>query len=200
MSEEKNKNLIKETANDHLYTYGDYLSWSDDRRYELIDGKVYLMAPAPSRKHQKISVELLRQISMFLFDKKCEVYNAPFDVRLPEGEEKEEDIITVVQPDILIVCDENKLDKWGCKGAPDLIIEIISPSSGGRDRKDKRDLYERHGVKEYWLVDYNEKTVEVYLLDEDKKYGKSAVYLAEDKISVSILSDLEVDLSYVFRE
>jgi Uma2 family endonuclease len=121
-------------------------------------------------------------------------------VRLPEGEEKEDDILTVVQPDLLVVCDEDKLDKKGCKGAPDLMIEIISPSSGGRDRRDKRDLYEKHGVKEYWLVDYNEKIVEVYLLNEDGQYGKPAVYLEDDKVPVDILNGLEIDLSYIIRE
>lgn len=158
------------------------------------------MTPAPSRQHQKILVELIRQFSAYLHEKDCEIYAAPFDVRLPQGEEKDEEIQTVIQPDILVVCDEDKLDDRGCKGAPDLIIEIISPSSGGRDRKDKRNLYERHGVKEYWLVDYNEETVEVYLLNEANQYGKPAVYIADDKVSVSTFNDLEIDLSYVFKE
>ncbi len=199
MSEEKDKNLVKETADERLYTYGDYLKWDDGKRYELIDGQVYLMTPAPSPGHQKVSGELLRQIANYLFDKECEVYAAPFDVRLPEGEEEDEEILTVVQPDILVLCDEDKIDKRGYKGAPDLIIEIISPSSGGRDRKIKRDLYERNGVREYWLVDYIEKTVEVYLFDKDNGYGKPTVYLEEDKIPVSILSELKINLSYVFR-
>jgi len=195
MSDTENRNIIKETA-----TYGDYLKWSNERRYELIDGQVYIMTPGPSRQHQKLLVELIRQFSTYLFDKECEIYAAPFDVRLPEGEEKEDDILTVVQPDLLVVCDEDKLDKKGCKGAPDLMIEIISPSSGGRDRRDKRDLYEKHGVKEYWLVDYNEKIVEVYLLNEDGQYGKPAVYLEDDKVPVDILNGLEIDLSYIIRE
>ncbi|HLV10761.1 MAG TPA: Uma2 family endonuclease, partial [Halanaerobiales bacterium] len=92
------------------------------------------------------------------------------------------------------------LDKRGCRGAPDLIVEIISPSSGGRDRKDKRDLYEKHGVKEYWLVEYIEWTVEVYLLDEKNEYGKPAVYLENNKVPVSVLKGLEINLSYVFRD
>ncbi|MFP4017404.1 MAG: Uma2 family endonuclease, partial [Halanaerobiales bacterium] len=153
MSRKKRDAYVKETVRDRLYTYGDYLNWSDEKRYELIDGQVYIMTPAPSPRHQKISVELLRQIAMYLFDKECEVFDAPFDVVLPEPDENSEDALTVVQPDILIICDKDKIDKRGCKGAPDFIIEIISPSSGGRDRRDKRDLYEKHGVKEYWLVD-----------------------------------------------
>ncbi len=200
MKKDDNKDFIKETAKNRQYTYGDYLNWSDEKKCELIDGQIYIMTPAPFRIHQKVSAELLRQIANYLFDKACEVYDAPFDVRLAKEEEKDEDIYTVVQPDIVVVCDEKKLDKRGCKGVPDLIIEIISPSSAGRDRKVKRDLYERHGVKEYWLVDYNEKTVEVYLLNEHNAYGKPAVYLEEDKVSLSILSDLELNLAHVFRE
>lgn len=196
---DKNKHLLKETAKNRLYKYGDYLSWADEERYELIDGQVCIMSPALSRQHQKTLVELIRQFSTYLLNKDCEVYAAPFDVRLSEGGEKEEEILTVVQPDISVVCDDNKLDKLGCIGAPDLVIEIISPFSGGRDRKVKRDLYEKHGVKEYWLVDYDKKTVEVYLLNEDNQYGKPAVYLEDEKVPVNIFSDLEIVLSYVFR-
>lgn len=200
MGEEKNNGLIKEIANNRLYTYGDYLKWTDEQRYELINGKIYLLSPAPSRSHQEILVELLRQFSMYLFDKGCKVYTAPFDVRLPDGEEEDRDIQTVVQPDILVICDEDKLDKRGYRGAPELIIEIISPSSGVRDRKEKRNLYEKHGVKEYWLVDYNEKTVEVYLLGEKNDYSKPLVYSREDEVSVNVLNGLEINLSYVFQE
>ncbi len=200
MSEEnKIKNIIKETADDRLYTYGDYLKWTDEKRYELIDGKAYIMTPAPSPEHQKVSGEIFRQIANFLFDKECDVYDAPFDVILTE-EKRIEDSITVVQPDIVVLCDKNKLNKRGYDGTPELVIEIISPSSASRDRKIKRDLYERHGVREYWLVNYNEKTVEVYLLNEDKMYGKPAVYLEEDKVPVIIFSDFQIELSYVFRE
>ncbi len=147
MGEEKNENYVKETAKNKLYTYGEYLNWNDENRYELIDGRVHLMSPAPFRQHQKVLGELFRQFSIYLFDKDCEIYVAPFDVRLPEGDEKDEDIRTVVQPDIVVVCDIDKLDEKGCKGAPDLVVEVLSPASFGRDRKDKRDLYERHGVR-----------------------------------------------------
>jgi Uma2 family endonuclease len=180
------------------YTYGDYLTWDDGKRYELIDGVVYNMTPAPSRRHQQLAVELLRQVGNYLFDKECEVYIAPFDVRLPVTEEDDKDVKTVVQPDLVVVCDQDKLDERGCKGAPELVIEIVSPSSAGRDRKVKRDLYEKHGVKEYWLVDYSEKTVEVYLLNDDGQYGKSVVYTDQEMVPVSIFNDLEIDLRLVF--
>lgn len=193
-------NIIKETAGDNIYTYKDYLSWDDGKRYELIDGKVYMMTPAPSRVHQKVSMELSRQIATYLLDKSCEVYSAPIDVRLVEGEEKDKDISTVVQPDIVLVCDKNKLDEHGCKGAPDLIIEILSPFSKERDRKIKKDLYEKHGVREYWLVDYNKKTVTVYLLNDNNSYGEPVLYSNIAKVKTDILKNLEIDLSLVFRE
>lgn len=199
----EDKYMVKETAltkKYNNYTYGDYVNWPDDKRYELIDGQPYLMSPAPSRKHQEISANLFTQFYNYLNDKECKAYFAPFDVRLPEGDEREEDIPTVVQPDIVIVCDQNKLDEQGCKGAPDLIVEIISPSSVKKDKKIKRDLYEQHGVKEFWLVDYKEKIIEVYLLNGDREYGKPNVYSVEDKLPVGIFTDLKIDLKKVFRE
>lgn len=201
---ENQDDVVRETglakSKDNIYTYGDYLTWSDDNRYELIDGVVYNMTPAPYRQHQGILGELHRQIANYLFDKDCDVYGAPFDVRLPEGEEADEEILTVVQPDLAVICDHNKLDKRGCRGAPELVIEIVSPHSGGRDRKVKRELYERFGVEEYWIVDYNEKTVEVYKLDETGEYGKSKIYIDEDELPVGILEDLKIDLGLVFKE
>jgi len=186
--------------NPDRYTYGDYLTWADGQRYELIDGVVYIMSPAPSRRHQEISMELSRQFSVYLFDKDCKIYAAPFDVRLPEGNEKDEDVTTVVQPDLLVVCDLNKLDDRGLRGAPDLVIEILTPESGGRDKKIKRALYEKHGVKEYWIVNYNEKTVDVYLLNDENQYGKPDIYFDKDKVPITIFEDLEIDLSLVFQE
>ena len=199
MSENKN-DLIRETAEERLYTFADYLKWNDGKRYELIDGQVYILAPAPSPEHQRISGELYRQISNYLLDKECQVFAAPFDVRLPEGEERDEEILTIVQPDILVVCDKSKLDQRGLKGAPDMVIEIVSPSTAGRDRGVKRDLYERNGVREYWLVDYSNKTIEVYLLNEGNRYGKPVVYSAEEKVPVNIFEGLEIELSLVFRD
>ena len=204
MSEKsEDKNMVKETVltkKYNTYTYGDYLNWPDDKRYELIAGQPYLMSPAPSRKHQDVLLPILDQIYNYLKDKKCKVYCAPFDVKLPEGKEKDEDISTVVQPDIVVVCDQDKLDEQGCKGAPDLVVEIISTSSVKKDKKIKRELYERHGIKEYWLVDYTQKIVEVFLLDKNNEYGKPDIYTTQDKLSISIFADLNIDLETVFRE
>ena len=141
------------------FTYKDYLSWTDDERWEIIDGSPYSMSPAPSRKHQAISRELERQIANFLLNKSCEVFDAPFDVRLSEEGESNEETSTIVQPDIIVVCDENKLDDNGCIGAPDIVIEIISPATAVKDKKIKFSLYERRGVKEYRLVEPADNTI-----------------------------------------
>ena len=180
------------------YTYGDYCCWPDSERWELIHGIAYCMSPAPLRIHQKISIELCRQFSNYLVNKPCEVFDAPFDVRLSEADELDEDIETVVQPDILVVCDESKLDEKGCRGAPDLIIEITSPSTASKDIKEKFYLYEQHGVKEYWIVYPLEKNILVYKLASDGQYGRPEIYVRNDKIKVGILKGLTIDLSLIF--
>ncbi len=187
-----------EAATKEKYTYGDYLTWPDEERWELIDGVPYNMTPAPSRAHQDISRELMLQLAVYLKDKNCQVYAAPFDVRLPKGDEEDERIETVVQPDLVVVCDENKLDERGCKGAPDLVIEILSPYTAGKDMKIKRDLYERVGVLEYWLADPTNKTLQVYKIGNDGKYGPPQVYTTEEEVKVEIFPDLGIDLTRVF--
>lgn len=182
------------------FTYGDYVNWPGDERWELIEGYAYNMSPAPSRRHQKISRDLEFQIVNFLAGKPCEVYDAPFDVRLPEADEQDEDIETVVQPDIVVVCDKNKLDEKGCRGAPDLIIEILSPFTAPKDMKVKLSLYEKHGVKEYWIVQPTDNIVLVFKLGKNKKYEKPEVYTEEDKIKTAILEGLEIELGKVFQE
>ena len=135
------------------FTYGDYRSWSEEDRWELIDGVAYDMTPAPARIHADLSMALLKQLLAYFEGKPCKVYYAPFDVRLPEGNEPDDEIETVVQPDLLVVCDDKKLDDKGCRGAPDLVIEILSPATASKDCILKRALYEKHGVREFWLVD-----------------------------------------------
>lgn len=189
-----------EAAAKVLYTYGDYTKWPDEERWELIDGVPYNMSPAPSRTHQKILGELYKQIAVYLTGKTCEVYIAPFDVRLPKGDEKDEQIGTVVQPDLVVVCNREKLDERGCKGAPDLAIEVLSPYTAGKDMKIKLSLYERVGVKEYWIVDPMNKTVQVYQLEMEGIYGRPGIYTDTDHLKVGLFPDLEIDLSLVFRE
>lgn len=183
------------------FTYADYLAWNDDQRWELIDGVAFCMSPAPNRLHQKWLGELHRQIANYLEDKPCEVYLAPFDVRLPDySDASDEETITVVQPDILVVCDRDKIDNSGVKGAPDLVVEIISPSSAKRDITTKFELYQRHGVKEYWLVYPNDRTLLVYRLLDDRKYASPEVFGEGDVVPVPLLGDLMIGLDKVFRE
>jgi Uma2 family endonuclease len=184
-----------------LYTYADYLTWLDGERWELIDGGAYMMSPAPSRKHQEISIELASQFHTFLKGKPCRVYDAPFDVRLPQhADQPDDEIETVVQPDIVVVCDRSKLDDKGCKGAPDLVIEILSPSTSKTDLQDKFFLYQRVGVKEYWLVHPTDKTLMVFRQNDQGEYGRADMYASNDKVSVPLLGELIIDLKDVFLE
>jgi len=180
------------------FTYEDLCSWPDDERWELIDGVAYDMSPAPLRVHADISKALLVAFELYLRGKPCKVYHAPFDVRLPLGEESDNQIKNVVQPDILVVCDEKKLDDKGCRGAPDLVIEILSPTTASRDCIKKRALYERHGVKEFWTIDPTNRLVHVYLLDSDGRYSRFTVYGDSDVVNVSIFDDLQIDLKEIF--
>ena len=167
--------------------------------WELIEGVPYNMTPAPSIEHQRISGEFFRQISNFLFDKDCEVFSAPFDVRLPEGDEGDDEIITVVQPDISVICETGKLDNRGCRGTPDFIIEIISPATAGKDQIQKVALYEKHGVKEYWLVHPGDRLITVRLRDNEGRYGIPQIREAKGVLAVQTLPGLEIDLDAVFR-
>ncbi|MDD5392041.1 MAG: Uma2 family endonuclease [Thiothrix sp.] len=152
------------------FTYADYCKWSEDERWELIDGVAYAMA-APSTTHQRVISELVRQIGNFLVGKPCEVFPAPFDVRLAATDATDDQTNNVVQPDISIICDKNKLDDKGCKGAPDWIIEVLSPSTASKDLIHKLRLYERHGVREYWVVHPVDRVVMMWTLCTDGRYG-----------------------------
>ena len=167
------------------YTYADLLRWDDDHRYELIDGELYRMT-SPTLAHQEILGELFLQFAAFLKGKPCKVLVAPFDVRL-NAEGKDD---TVLQPDILVVCDTTKFDVRSCVGAPDLVVEILSPSTSGRDQLLKFHKYLQAGVREYWIVDPDSKTVAVYIL-ENGKYVCNA-YGSEDTIPVHVLEGCHI--------
>ena len=183
--------LQKETQR---YTYADYCVWDDGERWELIDGVPYMMSPAPSRVHQSISGQLYGQLFNFLKDKPCKVYHAPFDVRL--NIDKEDD--TIVQPDLLVVCDESKLDDKGCKGAPDMVIEIVSPSTAQHDKVLKFNKYLQVGVREYWIVDPDSKTVTVHVL-EHGNYITNA-YGDTDAAPIHVLKGCTIHFQDVFAE
>ena len=178
------------------YTYADYCEWDDDERWEIIDGVAYAMSPAPLRRHQQILIELSTQLNSFLKGKLCEVYVAPFDVRL--NADKSDD--TVVQPDILVVCDKSKFDPdgKGVVGAPDLIIEILSPSTERRDRMVKFRAYQQAGVHEYWIVDPANKMVATNVLSGGKYVTHS--YFEDESVPVHVLEGCTITLSEVFEE
>jgi Uma2 family endonuclease len=180
------------------FTYQDYLTWSANERWELINGQAYNMTPAPSRRHQEISGQLHTLFNNYLRGKTCRIYAAPFDVCLPQMQESYEQTSTVVQPDLVVVCDKTKLDKQGCKGSPDLVVEITSPSTFQKDLKEKFYLYESVGVLEYWIVYPEENTICVFSLTPAGKYSRPDVYTEQDSIVVGIFEDLIIELSEVF--
>ena len=180
------------------YSYADYLTWSDGERWELIDGIPYNMSPAPKRMHQDVEGNIYVILRNFLKKKPCKVYIAPFDVVLSEKDTNNELIDTVVQPDISVICDTSKLDDAGCKGAPDFIIEILSQSTALKDATTKKDLYEKSGVKEYWMVDIWTKCINVYILKKGK-YGFAKSYEKNMKIKVNTLKGLTIKLEEVFE-
>lgn len=185
------------------YTYADYLTWRFSEMVELIRGKIFKMSPAPNLYHQEISSNILKKIFFYIEGKPCKVFHAPFDVRLPlpPHQVKNEQIDTVVQPDISVICDLNKLDIRGCLGAPDWIIEILSPSTASKDLREKFELYEFSGVREYWIVHPHEHTLLVYKLDENGKYvGQQRPYVREDQVAISIFEDFVMNLADVFPE
>lgn len=187
-------------AKKERYTFADVLTWDEGERVEIINGEAFMMAP-PSSYHQEISMELARQLANFLEGKKCKVYPAPFGVRLFERDgDSPEDVDTMVEPDISVVCDRSKIDKHGCKGAPDLVVEILSPSSLRHDRLVKLDLYQRAGVREYWIVDPEHKTVQVFLPDTSGSLRLYEDYGLKDIAKVNVLDGCFIELSKVFSE
>ena len=180
------------------FTYSDYLEWDGPERFELIEGVPYLMA-SPSDVHQEIVVELSRQLANFLFGKKCRLFTAPFDVRLFERNgESPDDVDTIVQPDLLVVCDSTKIDRKGVHGAPDLVIEVLSPGTARHDRLIKLNQYQAAGVREYWLVSPEEQTVQVSLLDGGI-LRPTEVYNRDGIAKVITLDGCFIELEKVFR-
>lgn len=179
------------------YTYADYLLWQFEERVELIRGKLFRMSPAPNRRHQTMLGELHLQIAPFFKKQHCQVFLAPFDVRLSVSKRKGQDT-TVVQPDLCVICDLDKLDERGCAGAPDLIIEILSPGNSKKEMREKFEVYEEAGVREYWLVNPLDNVVLVYVLNEAGKYIGLAPVTEDQELRAAIFPDLVIDLKEVF--
>jgi Uma2 family endonuclease len=196
---------VEEPESPYGFTYADYLTWNFKERIELIKGKIFKMSPAPTILHQTISINIEKKITNFLDGSPCKMLHAPVDVKLkgkPFKKKKlrNDEITTVVQPDIIVVCDEEKLKDNRCiDGAPDLIVEVLSPGNTRTETKYKLDLYEENGVLEYWVV-YPEYTqIHVFLLDENEKYSKPIIYEANENISSSVLKGLSIPMNDIFK-
>lgn len=181
------------------HSYADYQTWPDDCRYELIDGIAYAMAPAPTRKHQIAVLEIARQIANTLEGKPCRPYIAPFDVRLMQTDQADNQVNTVVQPDISVICDRNKLDDKGARGAPDWIIEVLSPATASHDQIVKHALYERAGVREYWLVHPTDRLLTIYRLS-DGAYGKPDIRELDGETACSVIPEVTIVWEKVLRD
>ena len=196
---------VEEPENPFGFTYADYLTWNFKERIELIRGKIFKMSPAPTRIHQSISLNIETAIAYFLREKKCKMYHAPVDVRLkgkPFRKKKlrDDEITTVVQPDIIVVCDEEKLKDERCvDGAPELVIEILSPGNTRTETKYKLDLYEENAVEEYWVVYPEFKQILVFLLSEKEEYGKPIIYEAGENIKSVVLKGLRIPTNEIFK-
>ena len=174
------------------HTYADYRRWPEDVRYELIDGVAYLMTPAPSRPHQDLVGELYYQVRTALEGKPCRAYVAPFDVRLPKAGEADEDIDTVLQPDVLVVCDRRKLDERGMRGAPDWVVEVLSPATAGHDQTVKLAAYERAGVPEVWLIHPTDRVLTIYRW-EAGRYGRPVILELKGRTALYSVPDVSID-------
>ncbi|MDO9046512.1 MAG: Uma2 family endonuclease [Methylobacter sp.] len=186
------------------YSYADYMTWQLEETVELIRGKIMLMAPAPNVKHQRLSRNLLRVISNYLHKKPCQVFHAPFDVSLYNSRKStlaDREIYSVVQPDLCVICDPEKLTVQGCSGAPDWVIEVLSTGNSKKEMRLKYDLYQENGVTEYWLVYPYEQAVYQFLLDKDtEKYQLFAMHAGDDIANPYLFPELDIDLADVFAE
>jgi len=174
------------------YTYQDYIAWPDEERWEIIGGKAYNMSPAPGIRHQRV----VNRINILLSTHKglpgrCSVFIAPTDVVLSEHD--------VVQPDVLVVCDEKKITEQNIQGVPDLVVEVLSPNTALKDKREKRLLYERAGVREYIIIDPTEQYVERYILDEEGAYGLPDIFGPKEVMKTAVFGEIEIPLCEVFE-
>ncbi|GAA0877215.1 Uma2 family endonuclease [Algoriphagus jejuensis] len=200
MESEKPSTVNEPDVRYGYYSYADYLTWQMDEVVELIKGKVFKRAAAaPKRIHQRVSVKLASRLYVFLEGKKCQVYDAPFDVRFPKKSKEDRKIHDVVQPDICVICDPSKLDERGCIGAPDLIVEILSPGNNKVELQNKFELYEENGVKEYWVIHPEQQTFFIYTLI-DSKYQPSHLLTSGDVVESVAVPGFVLDLEEFFGD
>jgi Uma2 family endonuclease len=181
------------------YTYADYLKWAFDERLELIKGKIFKMGPAPGSGHQSISGAVFYELYSYLKGQPCKVFAAPFDVRLIRRSIDDKDIITVVQPDICVICDPKKIDTKGGIGAPDIVVEILSPGNNKKELRNKYEVYEEAGVLEYWIIYPVEKTLLKYTL-VDGRFQTSRPLTIDDEVTTPILQGFVMNLDELFAE
>ena len=184
------------------YTYADYLTWRFNERVEIIKGWLYKMSPAPRRYHQKVEGILFYEFFNFFKLNSCEVYQSPFDVRLKKNKGQDAEIDSVVQPDICIISDLEKLDDAGCLGAPDLIVEVLSVSTAKKDYNEKFNLYEENGVKEYWIADPANKSIEIFSLINNtyESIGLFNEIEGNKEVVGSLFPELKIPLTTIFTE
>ena len=200
MDAEKNDRVEEPISIYGYYSYADYLTWPIDLVAELIQGKMFKMAAAaPNRIHQRVSLKLSVKLYQFLEGKTCQVYEAPFDVRFPKDSKEDHRIFDVVQPDICVVCDPSILDDRGCIGAPDLIVEILSPVNSKLELKHKFDLYESREVKEYWIIQPEHQTVMIYTW-VNGTYVPSHLFTTGDVIESEVVQGFKLDLEDFFSD
>lgn len=181
-----------------IYSYADYYKWQFEERVELIKGKIFKMSPSPNPYHQELTGDIHALLHNFLRKKPCKVYFAPFDVRLPVKSTEDKEIYTVLQPDICVICDLSKIDRRGCVGAPDLVIEVLSPGNSAKELKKKKEVYEESCVKEYWVVSPKYQNFLVYTLQEGK-FQAPIVKVPGETVTSTILHGFEIDLSELFE-
>ena len=205
LNEDLSEIKVEEPESPTGFTYADYLTWNFKERIELIRGKIFKMSPAPSVPHQKISINIEREFSFFLKGKTCQMLHAPVDVRLigksfRKKKLRDDEITTVVQPDIIVVCDEEKLKDNRCiDGAPELVVEILSPGNTKTETKYKFELYEENGVLEYWIVYPEYQQIYVFLLNEKEEYGKPLIYEAGEMICSTVLKGFSIPTNDIFK-
>lgn len=193
---------VKEPITDYFkldlnktYTYSDYMLWHFKERVELIGGKIFKMSPAPSTNHQRLVSNINTQFYLHFKNNSCQVFIAPFDVRLPVKSFLKDS--TVVQPDLCIICDATKIDEQGCNGTPDLVVEILSPGNTRHEMRTKFDLYEESGVKEYWIVEPANQTILIYTLQGNTYIGLQP-YTSEDIIESPLFPEMKINAEDLF--
>lgn len=189
---------INQLDRNATYSYADYLTWRFSEMVELIKGKLFILSPAPAERHQRIVTKLTVEIGSKFKGYDCKMYVAPFDVRLIKNSKKENEIYTVVQPDLCVICDQSKIDEKGCLGSPDWVIEILSPASSKKDLNEKYNLYEENDVKEYWVVFPDSNAINQYVL-VDGRYEYTDTFFRDATLSPAIFPEFAIDLEEVFK-